>query len=119
MNETQTSGLPARPKPRPAYRSAAPAEDRDPVTETDEDGHDEVVRSAIHVTPQSRPRPMATYSGTKSPIKSHNENSQLNGATTSQTPRKRGRDVDAGEQSATDGEGSLGDIQVRRKRVRH
>jgi len=119
IDENQTSGQPARPKPRPAYRPAAPAEDRDPVTETDEEDHVDVGVSDPHLISESRPR-LATYGG--SPDKLPNKNSQANGTTASQTPRKREREVDEGEQSATDGERSLShssDIYVRRKRVRH
>ena len=115
VDETQTSTLPTRPRPRPAYRSAAPAEARDPLAETN-DHPDEGIQSALHVTPKD------PYNSTRSPSMSPDKGSQVNGTTTSKTPRKREREVENGDQSATDGEGSLGhsdDIQVRRKRVRH
>jgi hypothetical protein len=115
VDETQTSTLPTRPRPRPAYRSAAPAEARDPLTETDDDP-DEVIQSAPHVTLKD------PNNSTRSPSKSLDKGSQVNGTSTPKTPRKREREVENGDQSATDREGSLGhsdDIQVRRKRVRH
>lgn len=122
MEETQTTAPPARPKPRPAYRPAAPAEDQDLVTETD----DEDVGSALLITPTGRPRPIATYKSTKSPNKSPNQSSQpgVNGTSSPKNPRKREREDDE-EQSAADEGGSpaprtqSSDIQVRRKRVRH
>jgi len=121
MEATQTTAPPARPRPRPAYRSAAPAEDQDHVTETDDENHDEVVGSDLHVTPQGRTRVIATYGSIKSPSKSPSKKSQpaVNGTSNAQ---KRQRDE---EESATDEGGSpargtqSSDIQVRRKRVRH
>jgi hypothetical protein len=125
MEATQTTVPPARPRPRPAYRSAAPAEDQDLVTETDDENHDEVAGSDSHVTPKGRPRAIATYESIKSPSKSPSKKSQpaVNGTSNTQTPRKREREDE--EQSATDEGGSpargtqSSDIQVRRKRVRH
>jgi hypothetical protein len=126
METTQTTAPPARPRPRPVYRSAAPADDLDPATEIDDEDHNEVVESAAHVTPKSRPKSLATYESTMSPNKTPNIKSQpgVNGSSP-KTPRKRERENDDEEQSATDEGGSpahgtqSSDIQVRRKRIRH
>jgi hypothetical protein len=125
METTQTTAPPARPRPRPAYRSAALVENQDLVTETDDENHDEVVGSDLHITPKGQPKAIATYGSIKSPSQSPSKKSQpaVNGTSNTQTPRKRQRE-DEEEQSATD-EGSpargtqSSDIQVRRKRVRH
>jgi cohesin complex subunit SA-1/2 len=122
MEENETTALLARPRPRPMYRSAAPVGDQDPGVGIDE-GHDEVVGPA----PSDRPRPKATYKSTKSPSKSPNREPQpgVNGTSILDTPRKRDREDDNEEQSATDEGGSpvhgtmSSDIQIRRKRVRH
>jgi cohesin complex subunit SA-1/2 len=120
MEENETTALLARPRPRPMYRSA-PVGDQDPGVGIDE-GHDEVVGPA----PSDRPRPKATYKSTKSPSKSPNREPQpgLNGTSILNTSRKRDREDDNEEQSATDEGGSpvhgtQSDIQIRRKRIRH
>jgi hypothetical protein len=122
MEETQTTAPPARPKPRPAYRVTAPVNYQDPVTETDDEDHDEAAEAPSHVSPKSRPRSMATYKSSMSPNRKPQPG--VNGTSTSQTPQKRARVDEDGEQSGTDDGSQVhgtqsSDIQVRRKRVRH
>jgi len=126
IEETQMTAPLPRPKPRPVYRSAAPAGAQDLAAQTDDEDRDEIVGSVSPASVKDRPRSKATYRSTKSPGKSPSMKPQsgINGTSTFDSPRKRGREDDNEEQSATD-EGlspahgtQSSDIQVR-KRVRH
>lgn len=125
MEETQTTTPLARPRPRPAYRAAVPVGDQDPAMETYEDDRNEAVGSVPpNSTLQGPPKPKATYQSAKSPSTSPSKMSQpgINGTSTLDTPRKRAREDDEEDQSATDDATTPtqpSDIQIRRKRIRH
>ncbi|KAF7978768.1 hypothetical protein HWV62_44804 [Athelia sp. TMB] len=118
LEDAPAAAAPAsRPKPRPAYRAAAPEEPENP-TDVEED---EIEGEPM--TPQARPRPKATYKSAKPASKSPEKraSSVVNGTPTPKTPGKRTRAEDE-EQSASDAEDSPVEEQSAlrvRKRVRH